>query len=159
MGAYSSGRSARNLGEAAPPHWPLQSSGEDRIAMTHCEPSVVSSRDERWGNQWGGCWVSKPRGSCSAMAQKRQPTGQRGAEERKTGQSYLGHNTGKTSPEYSMEVLVSKLRTSQPHSRPASGAAPSEALHSTRLTAAPTQKGVPVRQVASTSQKEVNARQ
>ena len=27
--------------------------GEGRIAMTHCDPSVVSSRDERWGNQCG----------------------------------------------------------------------------------------------------------
>ena len=64
-----------------------------------------------------------------------QPTRLTGAEERKTGQSYLGHNTmnnqGKTSPEYSMEVS----QWSSPER---------EALRSIRLTAAPTQKGVPV---------------
>ena len=64
-----------------------------------------------------------------------QPTRLTGAEERKTGQSYLGHNTmnnqGKTSPEYSMEVS----QWSSPEQ---------EALRSIRLTAAPTQKGVPV---------------
>ena len=64
-----------------------------------------------------------------------QPTRLTGAEERKTGQSYLGHNTmnnqGQTSPEYSMEVS----QWSSPER---------EALRSIRLTAAPTQKGVPV---------------
>ena len=32
---------------------PRYHKGEDRITMTHREPSVVSSRDERWGNQCG----------------------------------------------------------------------------------------------------------
>ena len=32
---------------------PRYHKGEGRIAMTHCDPSVVSSRDERWGNKCG----------------------------------------------------------------------------------------------------------
>ena len=99
--------------------------------MTHCDPSVVSSRDERWGNQCGRL-LGQSRG---VLAVPWHLPGQRGAKERKTGQSYLGHNTmnnqGKTSPEYSMEVS----QWCSPER---------EALHSTRLTAAPTQKGVPV---------------
>ena len=63
-----------------------------------------------------------------------QPTRLTEAEKRKTGQSYLGHNTmnnqGKTT-----RVLHGGQPVEQPEQ---------EALRSIRLTAAPTQKGVPV---------------
>ena len=62
--------------------------------------------------------------------------GQRGAEERKTGQSYLGHNT--MNNQQSRQDQPKVLEVSQWCSPER------EALHSTRLTAAPTQKGVPV---------------
>ena len=83
---------------------PRYHKGEGRIAMTHGDPSVVSSHDSDGATSVGDSWVSKPRGSCSAIAQKRPPT----RSKRGRGEEDLGSLTREPSLEGAEERTIGR---------------------------------------------------
>ena len=126
---------------------PRYHKGEGRIAMTHCDPSVVSSHDSNGATSVGNSWVSKPRGSCSAMAQKRTYPVKEGQR-----RGRLGSLTREPSLEGAEERTIGRCTddragtSRQDRSRAVRGRwpveQPKESPRSHRHTAGPTQKGV-----------------
>ena len=114
---------------------PRYHKGEDRIAMTHYESSVVSSRDERRGNQCGRLLGLKAEGflQCHSTERATYPV----KEGRRRGR--LGSLTLDMTDEQSRQDQPRVLHGGQPVVQPRA-----RGTHSTRLTASPAQKGVPV---------------